>query len=356
MLPLAAGGGGRRVAFLIASIIISARLLEHCISTSSAIKHKISIHLMNSNSLLMSAKVMCWILTFRRIRLQMPLKPAHLSEERAAAFQQPSVAAAYPSRPPYPAETFTILASLITDAPRNVLDVGCGTGDIARHLVGLVERVDAVDFSAKMIEVGKSLLGGDNPSLRWLVSRAEDALLHPPYALITAGESLHWLDWDVALPRFAEVITPHGYLAIVSRDPLPTPWSEELGRIIPRYSTNPDYYALDLVAELTHRGLFEKRGEAITSPVPFSQPLESYIQSFHSMSSFAREKMTTEAAAEFDAAVQQAVSPFIRDGMVELQIVGSVVWGRPLSGTKLPSADFDEQGFQDEAKNERQSQ
>ena len=261
-------------------------------------------------------------------------KPAHLGSDRAAAFQQPSVAAAYRNRPPYPAETFTILANLISDAPRNVLDVGCGTGDIARHMVGLVEQVDGVDFSAKMIEVGKGLPGSDNPRLHWIVSRVEDAPLQPPYALITAGESLHWMDWDAVLPRFATAITPHGYLAIVARDPLTTLWSDELNRIIPRYSTNHDYYAVDLIAELTQRGLFEKCGEAHTSPEPFSQPLDSYIESFHSMSSFAREKMTNEAADEFDAEVHEAVSPFLKDGIVELQIVGSVVWGKPMAGLR----------------------
>ncbi len=258
-------------------------------------------------------------------------KPIHLSEARAAAFQQPSVAAAYPSRPPYPTETFTILASLISDEPRKVLDVGYGTGDLARNLVGLVDRVDAVDFSASMVEVGRRLPGGDNSRLSWLVCRVEDAPLQPPYALITAGESLHWLDWEVVLPRFAGALTPHGDLAIVARDPLPTPWHDELSRIIPRYSTNPDYQPVDLVAELTRRDLFEKVGEARTAPVAFSQPLDRYIEGFHSMSSFAREKMTQEAAAAFDVEVRAAVSPYVKDGIVELQIVGSVVWGRPNS-------------------------
>jgi ubiquinone/menaquinone biosynthesis C-methylase UbiE len=241
-------------------------------------------------------------------------KPACLGSDRAAAFQHPSVAAAYPNRPPYPDETFTILAGLISDEPRAVLDVGCGTGDIARQLVNIVARVDAVDFSARMAEVGKRLPNGDDACLNWIISRVEDAPLNPPYALITAGESLHWLDWDVVLPRFARAITTHGYLATVKRNPLLTPWGDELSRIIPRYSTNPDYRPVDLIAELTSRGLFEQRGEARTAPLPFSQPLESYIEGFHSMSSFAREKMTPSAAAAFDAEVRQAVSPFVEDG------------------------------------------
>src|SRR5439155_17899141 len=103
---------------------------------------------------------------------------------------------AYRSRPPYPDELFEILAGLISDEPRVVLDAGCGTGEIARPLLGRVDRVDAVDFSPAMIERGRRSPGGDHPNLRWIVGRAEDVPLAPPYALITAGASLHWMDWE----------------------------------------------------------------------------------------------------------------------------------------------------------------
>jgi trans-aconitate methyltransferase len=122
-------------------------------------------------------------------------KPKHLGPEYSAQFQDRSVVTAYPNRPPYPAEVFALLASLITDAPRAVLDVGCGDGAIARHLVERVDRLDALDFSEAMIAQGRWLPNGDHPKLYWIAGRAEDALLRSPYALITAGASLHWMDW-----------------------------------------------------------------------------------------------------------------------------------------------------------------
>jgi predicted TPR repeat methyltransferase len=78
-------------------------------------------------------------------------KPTHLGPAYSAMFRDQSVADAYPHRPPYPAAVFDTLAELITDTPRAILDVGCGTGDIARPLVARVDRVDAVDISAAMI-------------------------------------------------------------------------------------------------------------------------------------------------------------------------------------------------------------
>ena len=138
-------------------------------------------------------------------------------EEYAAQFQDAAVVAAYPSRPPYPDGVFKALAGLIGDGPRTVLDLGCGTGDLARRLAPLVERVDAVDISEGMIALGKTLPGGDAPNLRWIVGSAEDAPIAPPYGLVVAGESLHWMAWDVVLPRVREALAPGGMLAIVGR-------------------------------------------------------------------------------------------------------------------------------------------
>jgi SAM-dependent methyltransferase len=76
-------------------------------------------------------------------------KPELYNSHYAEWFKDPDVIAAYPSRPPYARAAIEFLSELITDRPRRVLDIGCGTGDIARRLAPLVDRVDAVDFSAE---------------------------------------------------------------------------------------------------------------------------------------------------------------------------------------------------------------
>ena len=256
-------------------------------------------------------------------------KPAHLGPVYGAQFQDRSVAEAYRYRPPYPEETFAILADLILDEPRIVLDAGCGRGEVARPLAGLVERVDTIALSAAMIERGRGLPGGDAPNLDWIVGAVEEVPLRPPYALITAGASLHGMEWDVALPRFREALTPRGVLAIVDQATRPTPWDAALGEIIDRFSTNREYAPYDLIGELELRGLFENLGEGQTEPAPFLQTVEEYVESFHARNGFSRERMGSAQAAAFDAAVRALVAPFAATGTIELRIEGTVVWGWP---------------------------
>jgi SAM-dependent methyltransferase len=259
-------------------------------------------------------------------------KPERFGEQYAAAFQEPGVAAAYQHRPPYSDVAIAHLAGLVASTPRRVLDVGCGTGYIARQLVDLVDHVDALDISSAMIDEGRRLPNGDHPRLRWLVGRAEDAPLDPPYALITAGDSLHWLDWAVALPRFASLLAPGGWLAIVLNEQSPVPWGDELLAIIKRFSIYGKYEHVDIIVELERRGLFRQAGRLRTQPVSFEQTIDAYIESFHGRASLARELMTAAAAQAFDVEVRRLVSAYTTH-TVELQLVAEIAWGIPLRPT-----------------------
>jgi SAM-dependent methyltransferase len=254
-------------------------------------------------------------------------KPARWAAERATAFQDQSVVDRYHLRPPYPSAVIETLAELAAVPPRTVLDVGTGTGELARRLVGQVERVDAVDRSAAMIATGRVLPGGDQSRLHWILGAAEVAPLDPPYALIMGGSSMHWLDWDVAFPRFESLLSPRGVIAIVRRGVEPTPWHDELRELVRRYRPDREQRT-DLIDELTRRQLFRELGRREVGPVPFEQTVEDYVGSFHSRSALSLERMSPEDAAALDQQLRKLVQPWSKDGMLQLQTTGSVVWGR----------------------------
>ena len=257
-------------------------------------------------------------------------KPAHLGPQYAAQFQDAAVVAAYPTRPPYPAEVFETLAALMVE-PRVALDAGCGAGDIARRLAPYAQRVDAIDLAPRMVAAGRGMAGGDAPNLRWQVAALEDAPLSGPYGLVVTGESLHWMDWERVMPRLRAALAPGASLVIVERAEEPSPWTPQLFQLIHRYSTNKDFQPYDVVTELERRDLFALAGSARTEPEPFSQPVGAYIESVHSRNGFSRDRMRPEDAAAFDAAVAELLAPYAPDGQLTLRIAATLRWGSPLA-------------------------
>jgi hypothetical protein len=77
-----------------------------------------------------------------------------------------------------PAAVTALLADLVQDATccaRHRLR----TGELARRLALLVDRLDAVDFSAGILDLGRRL-SGDVPTVNWTLSAGEDVALNGP--------------------------------------------------------------------------------------------------------------------------------------------------------------------------------
>jgi SAM-dependent methyltransferase len=267
-------------------------------------------------------------------------KPPRFAPAHAEAFQDAAVVDAYRYRPPYPLNIFEVLTELLSGESRRVLDAGCGTGNLARRLIDYADQVDAVDFSHPMIEQGKRLPNGDHPGLRWLHGRIEDVALEPPYALVTAGESLHWMDWHIILPRFHKLLTAGGYLAIVTRETVPDPWSI-LGEIVSRYRTDGGYAPYNMIEQLERHDLFRKVGEKKSVPAPFEQSIDDFIESYHSRSGFSRERMGPVRATAFDEEARKILRGTYGYGVIPFQVEGSVVWGLPRGGCTGPDCGTD---------------
>ena len=260
-------------------------------------------------------------------------RPRQYWDDYASRFKNRSLAETYELRPPYPNETYTILLSLLKEPRGKVLDVGCGPGKIARALVDHVNGIDAVDFSEEMIRVGKSLVNGDHPNLRWINGPVETVQLYPPYSMVTAGASIHWMEWDVVFPLFKEMLTTDGYLVIIDGDcPIEPLWHDAELSLIHAYSTNRHHESIDLIQELVNRGHLHLIGDKKTTPVSFSQPLTDYVQSFHSRESMSKEHMGEENVRAFDAELSDILSNFVDDdGCLSFQLQVRVTWGKPLT-------------------------
>ena len=262
-----------------------------------------------------------------RVANEVP-KPPGLAPEYGAQFKDAAMVAAYHHRAPYPPETFDILAQLTHEQPA-ILDLGCGTGDLTGGVSAFAGTVDAIDLSPEMIaEARKRSL----PNVRWIIGAAETTPLDGPYDLITAAESLHWMDWTRLFQRLTSVLAADGVLAIVTRSYVHTEWwTPAFQAIIDRYTTNTAYEKYDLLDELRNRGLFTVIGNRSTRPVSFEQTVDELVEAFHSRNGFSRDRLTIDAARGFDAEAAAHLASFSDGGVLKLGVRATVVWG--VSGT-----------------------
>jgi SAM-dependent methyltransferase len=251
-------------------------------------------------------------------------------------FGAQSVAELYRFRPPYSEEVFTLLRELRADRTPVVLDAGCGPGKIARALALEVERVDAVDVSAAMIEVGRSLPNGDHPALHWLCSSIEEAPLRPPYGLAVAGASFHWFAADRTLELLADVLEPGALFIVLAGDGAwKAPWADAEQEVMIEFVTQmegerPTWHPSDIEeTRLLDSEGFELRGHRVTAPDPFEQSVDDYVACQHSRATLTLEAMGAELASEFDAALAKVLAPHARNGLLTYDRRTRVEWGVP---------------------------
>jgi ubiquinone/menaquinone biosynthesis C-methylase UbiE len=224
-----------------------------------------------------------------------------------------------------------LLDRLITERPRTVLDIGAGEAALARPLAPRVDQVDALDVSVAMVDAGRRRQGGRRANPRWIVGAAETAELGGPYALVTAGASLHWMSWKPTLARLIAVMTRNAFLALIEHGYRDLAWGAELTEVITRHSRSPGYDpGFSLADALAAGGLLQITGRAETAPVQFRQPLESYVEQFHSTASLARGWMSADESAAFDQAVTEVAAPHATAGMLEMTVDAHITWGRPV--------------------------
>jgi hypothetical protein len=103
-----------------------------------------------------------------------------------------------------------------------------------------------------------------------------------------------------------------------------------LRELIREFSTNCDYVPYDTVVELEARDLITVEGRAQTETMAYCQPIEDYIESFHSRNGFSRARLPARRAQEFDDKLKVLLGQYTKD-TVRLPVRARIVWGRPVA-------------------------
>ena len=124
-------------------------------------------------------------------------------------------------RPRPPAALFeTLLQFARTERPALVVDLGAGTGLSTRPWAPLADRVVGVEPNASMRDTAEGL--SPEPNVEFVLGFARDTGLREAAAdIVTASQSLHWMEPGPTFREVGRILRPGGLFAAYDYDVYP---------------------------------------------------------------------------------------------------------------------------------------
>ncbi len=125
----------------------------------------------------------------------------------------------------FPAELFDRLQRFGVGQPgQRVLDLGTGTGTLARGFALRGCAVTAIDPAAPMLEEAVTLDREAGVTIAYVVAKAEETgLPGGSFDVVTAGQCWHWFDPHRAAAEVRRLLVPGGTAVICNFDWIPLP-------------------------------------------------------------------------------------------------------------------------------------
>lgn len=149
-----------------------------------------------------------------------------------------------------------LLARVEIEAPRRIVDLGCGTGTMTGLLHERWARADltGVDSSESMLARARAAM----PDVRWIMADIARWTPPEPPDLIVSNAALQWLpDHAHLFPHLFGLLAPGGVLAVQ----------------MPGNFASPSHTA---IAETVHEGAWRERLEPLLRPEPVAAPERYY--------------------------------------------------------------------------------
>ncbi len=125
----------------------------------------------------------------------------------------------------FPPAFFDVLAERGWAGPgQTAVDLGCGTGTVARELAARGLQVTGIDPAQPLLDEARRLDHAAGVEVTYKTGTAEATGLPAADAdLVTAGQCWHWFDRPAAAAEVARLLRPGGRIVIAHFDWLPLP-------------------------------------------------------------------------------------------------------------------------------------
>jgi cyclopropane fatty-acyl-phospholipid synthase-like methyltransferase len=126
-------------------------------------------------------------------------------------------------RPGYPASFYTVLQAVGIGTPgQDILDLGTGTGVLARAFAKQGAHVTGVDIAEAQISAAQQLATQDHLDIHFITSAAEEAKFSPQsFDIISCGQSWLYFDTQRMIPLVKTWLKPGGTLVLTYLSWLP---------------------------------------------------------------------------------------------------------------------------------------
>jgi ubiquinone/menaquinone biosynthesis C-methylase UbiE len=112
----------------------------------------------------------------------------------------------------------------VGEAGQSVVDLGTGTGTLARGFARRGCRVLGVDIADRLLEQARALDAAEGLEVEYRIARAERTGLPERCAeVVSAGQCWHWFDRAAVAAEAARILMPRGTVVIAYFDWLPLP-------------------------------------------------------------------------------------------------------------------------------------
>lgn len=146
-------------------------------------------------------------------------------------------------RPDIPEEVIDVIVEHLGIKPSDrVLDIGCGTGQVALAMEGRCKEVVSLDPDPEMLEWAKKATKDSKTKLIWLNYGAEDLgkikKRSPIFKLATVCRAFHWMNQDQVLKDLNDLIKEDGGIAILGDKSFWTgneKWQRVIKKVIQKY-------------------------------------------------------------------------------------------------------------------------
>jgi SAM-dependent methyltransferase len=219
-------------------------------------------------------------------------------------------------RPRYPAVMIAALVERV-GVGGLLVDLACGTGQIALPMASHFADVLAVDLEPDMVEVGSAAARRAGiANLRWHLGRAEELAIEPGTVhVVTIANAFHRLDRPLLAAKARSWLRPGGRLVVLGYgDPPDRPrrkerWQKVMAEVVRSWTGPPSAAVVRALSGPPHGVVLEEAGYA-TERLEWSMPrrwtLDELIGLTFSVSTTSKRQLGERADA-FEAHLRSAL-------------------------------------------------